>query len=122
MKPGHLDTASKTELCPISTMLYWLINLKMNVDYKTISICGPPILDCIVAYLLRAIPFQILRGITLKKSCMPPHTSGTLLDHSSLFMGSQSGTYTLFLYFFMWTRPSHIFSMCLWTPYQGVLG
>ena len=52
MKPGHLDTASKTGLGHINTMFYWLINLKMNVDYKTISICGQPILDCIVAYLV----------------------------------------------------------------------
>ena len=52
MKPGHLDTAIKTELGHINTMFYWFINLKMNVDYKTTLICVQPILDSMVAYLL----------------------------------------------------------------------
>ena len=34
MKPGHLHTASKTELGHINTKFYWLINIKLNVDYK----------------------------------------------------------------------------------------
>ncbi len=51
MKPGQLDTASKTELG--HTMFYWLINLKMNVDYKTTLIHGQPILDCMVPYLIQ---------------------------------------------------------------------
>ncbi len=51
MKPGHLGTANKTELVHINTVLYWFINLKMNVDYKTTLINGQPILDCMVAYL-----------------------------------------------------------------------
>ena len=51
MKPGHLDTAIRTELGHINTIFYWFINLKMNVDYKTTLICGQPNLDCIVAYL-----------------------------------------------------------------------
>ena len=32
-------------------MFYWFIYLKMNVDYKTILICGQPILDSMVPYL-----------------------------------------------------------------------
>ena len=55
MKPGQLDTAIKTELGHINTMFYWFINLKMNVDYKTTLICGQPILDCIVPYLILVI-------------------------------------------------------------------
>ena len=51
MKPGHLGTAIKTELCHINTMFYWLINLKMNVDYKTTLICVQPTLDSMVPYL-----------------------------------------------------------------------
>ena len=52
MKPGHLDTAIKTELGHINTMFYWFINLKMNVDYKTTLIRAQPILDSTVPYLL----------------------------------------------------------------------
>ncbi len=51
MKPGHLDTAIKTGLGHINTMLYWFINLKMNVDYKTSLIFVQPILDSMVLYL-----------------------------------------------------------------------
>ena len=53
MKPGHLDTAIKTELGHINTMFYWFIYLKMNVDYKTSLIFVLPILDSIVPYLIR---------------------------------------------------------------------
>ncbi len=55
MKPGHLDTAIKTELGHINTMFYWFINLKMNVDYKTALIFVKPILDSMVPYLLRSL-------------------------------------------------------------------
>ncbi len=51
MKPGHLDTASKTELGHINTIFYWFMNLKMNVDYKTTLVPGQPTLDCMVPYL-----------------------------------------------------------------------
>ena len=51
MKPGHLDTAIKTELGHINTMFYWFTNLKMNVDYKTTLISVQPILDSMVSYL-----------------------------------------------------------------------
>ena len=42
MKPGHLDTAIKTELGHIKTMFYWFLNLKMNVYYKTTQIASGP--------------------------------------------------------------------------------
>ncbi len=51
MKPCQLDTAIKTELGHINTMFYWLIYLKMNVEYKITLIHGQPILDCMVPYL-----------------------------------------------------------------------
>ena len=51
MKPGHLDTASKTELSHINIMFYWFIKLKMNVDYKTSLIFVQSILDSMVPYL-----------------------------------------------------------------------
>ncbi len=36
------------------TLVYWFINFKKNVDYKTTLIYRQPILDCMVPYLINA--------------------------------------------------------------------
>ena len=65
MKPGHFDTATKTELGHINTVFYRFTNLKMNVHYKTTLICGQPILDCMVPYML--IPASTHRAVKPSK-------------------------------------------------------